>query len=209
VQVGIEGVGDAKKRVDPRRPPAALEASDRRLGGAYELGEIGLGEAALLAAISDLAGDLREQPALLGAGEPCANSLHGLTHISIMLYIAVVRYWDSIAVGVYLVAGAIWLFWIVDQQVFFGEPMRDVAALSALAVVHLLVGLTIGRWWALFLPFVLVFLAIPLAYPDPNRGEPFPVWFGVLFWMPAFLFVIAMGVGVRKVWERKRSPAGA
>ena len=117
------------------------------------------------------------------------------------------RYRGSIPVGVYLVAGAIWLFWIVDQQVFFGEPMSDVAALSALALVHLLVGLMIGRWWALFLPFIVVFLAIPLGYPDPNRGEPFPVWFGVLFWTPAFLFVIATGVGVRKVCERRRSPA--
>ena len=108
-----------------------------------------------------------------------------------------------------MVAGAIWLFWIVDQQVFFGEPRNDIAVLTALALVHLLVGLTIGRWRALFLPFVLLFLAIPLGYPDPNRGEPFPVWFGVLFWTPALLFVIATGVGVRKVWERKRSPVAA
>src|SRR3954469_23744001 len=103
-QVGVEGVCDAKKRVDPRRPPAALEASDRRLRGAYELGEIGLGKAALLPAIRYLPGDLREQPPLLGAGQPRTDSLHGLTHISIMLYIAIVRYWDSIAV--YLVGVA-------------------------------------------------------------------------------------------------------
>jgi len=106
-----------------------------------------------------------------------------------------------------VLAGAIWLFWIVDQQVFFGEPLSDMVALGVVGVVHLLVGLMIGRWWALFLPFVLVFLAIPLGYPDPNRGEPFPVWFGVLFWTPAFLFMIAIGVGVQKVWKRTRSPA--
>jgi hypothetical protein len=120
-----------------------------------------------------------------------------------------VRYKDSVAAGVYLVAGAIWLFWILDQQAFFGEPTGDVVALSVLGLVHFLVGLTIGRWWALFLPFLLVFLAIPLGFPDPNRGEPFPVWFGVLFWTPAFLFVIAAGVAVRKAWERWRSPAVA
>ena len=106
-----------------------------------------------------------------------------------------------------MVAGAIWLFWILDQQLFFGEPTSDYVVLGALGLIHLLLGLTIGRWWTLFLPFVLVFLAIPLGYPDPNRGEPFPVWFGVLFWTPAFLFVIAIGVGLKKVLERKRSPA--
>jgi peptidoglycan/LPS O-acetylase OafA/YrhL len=114
---------------------------------------------------------------------------------------------EIIAVVIYSVAGGIWLFWILDQQVFFGEPTRAYVALGVLGFIHLLVGLTIRRWWALFLPFILVFFAIPLAYPDPNRGEPFPVWFGVLFWTPAFLFLIATGVGARKVWQRGRSSA--
>src|SRR4051794_30281922 len=34
VQVGVEGVRDAKKSVDPRWPSAALEPGDRRLRGA-------------------------------------------------------------------------------------------------------------------------------------------------------------------------------
>src|SRR5215208_2642902 len=77
VQVGVEGVGDPKKGVDPRRPPAAFEPRDRRLGRAHECGEIGLGQATLLPAICHLPGDLREQPALLGPGQARADSLHG------------------------------------------------------------------------------------------------------------------------------------
>ena len=83
---------------EARGPAAAFEPGDRRLGGAHERSEVGLRKPTLLAAVRDLAGNLAEQPALLGAGEPRTYSLHGLTHISIMLYIAIVRYSISIAV---------------------------------------------------------------------------------------------------------------
>ena len=206
MQVGVEGVGDAKKSVDPRRPPAALEASDRRLGRAYERGEIGLGKAALLPPIRDLPGDLREQPALLGAGEPRTNPLHGLTHISIMLYIAVVRYERSIAVAAYYALMLVWLFWVVDRQVFFGEPVRDTLAAASVLVVQVLAGLAVARWWALLLPVPVVLIAIPLGYPSTNLGEPLPVWFGLLVFSPVALAAIAGGIGGRKIWQRRNEP---
>jgi hypothetical protein len=203
VQVGVEGVGNAKKRVDPRRPPAALEASDRRLGGAYELGEIGLGKTSFLPAIRDLPGDLREQPALLGTGQPRTNSLHGLTHISIMLYIAIVRYKCSIAVAVYFVLLLVWVFWILDRQVFFGEPLGDWIVLSMLLAVHPAAGFAIGRWWALLLPFAVVFASLPLGYPSTNRGEPWPIWWGLLAWAPLAVALLALGVALRRLgpWQ--------
>jgi hypothetical protein len=196
VQVGVEGVGDAKESVDPRRPPAAFEASDRRLGGSYELGEIGLGEAALLPAIRDLPRDLREKPALLGTGEPRTNSLHGLTHISIMLYIAVVRYRHSIAIAAYIVTGAVWIFWILDRQVFFGNDAAGWATVTLLLVLHVAVGFAVGRWWALVLPFTWVAFAYPLGYPSANRGEPTVLWQGLLGLTPVAVMMLGLGVAL-------------
>jgi len=85
VQVRVEGVRNAQERVDPRRPSTALETRDRGLSRSDERGEIGLREAAFATPVRHLFGDLGEQPALLGTGEPGADSLQGLTHISNML----------------------------------------------------------------------------------------------------------------------------
>jgi hypothetical protein len=204
VEIGVEGVRDPKKRVDSRRPPTALEAGDRRLGGAYELGEIGLGEAALLPAIRDLSGDLREQPALLGAGEPRTDSLHWLTHISIMLYIAVVRYRRSIAIGgaalhVGLLMVFIAYYW---RAVDLDEDVSN-WALVALLGVQLLAGFAIGRWHALLLLPLLPLLSIPVPVPE-DAYEPFPLWFVMLAYIgPVAAVLMLAGIGARKLREKK------
>ena len=205
MQVGVEGVGDAKKRVDARRPPAALEASDRRLGGAYEVGEIGLGKAALLPAIGDLPGDLREQPPLLGAGQPRTKSLHGLTHISIMLYIAIVRYRRSIAIGsaalyVGLLVVFIAYWWHeLDSDDNFYSP------LVALLAVQFVTGFAIGRWHALLLLPLLPLLSIPVPVPE-DAYEPFPLWFVMLAYVgPVAAVLMLAGIGAGKLWNRRRS----
>ena len=204
MQVGVEGVGDAKKSVDPRRPPAALEAGDRRLGGADELGEIGLGEAALLPAIRDLPGDLRKEPALLGAGEPRTNSLHGLTHISIMLYIAVVRYRRSIAIG----SAALYVGLLMVFIAYYWRAVdldEDVSnwALVALLGVQVLAGFAIGRWHALLLLPLLPLLSIPVPVPE-DAYEPFPLWFVMLAYVgPVAAVLMLAGIGARKLGEKK------
>lgn len=200
MQVSVEGVGDAKKSVDPRRPPAALEASDRRLGGSHELGEIGLGEAALLPSIRDLPGDLREQPALLGAGEPCTNSLHGLTHISIMLYIAVVRYWDSIAV--YLMGVAAFMVYLA----FAPSHGSFLIALGVLAVLHFVVGFAAGDMKILGLVVFLPVFAGFVPIPDGTPGEPLPWFISALFLgVPCAVILMTLGVGSRTVvrWRQR------
>jgi hypothetical protein len=201
VQVGVEGVGDAKKSVDPRRPPAALEASDRRLGGSYELGEIGLGEASLPPAIRDLPGDLGEQPSLLGTGEPSTNSLHGLTHISIMLYIAVVRYKRSIAAVAYLVLQALWIV-SIDQSIFYGSDFGTAFIFSGIGLASLGVGLATGSWLAPGLPFLAVAMSLPFGYPSGDYHEPLPIWFSILLLAPVEAVVVVLGVTGRKLWDR-------
>ena len=61
-----------------------------------ELGEVGLGKPALLPAIRDLTGDLARTASPPRRLRAAREFLHGLTHISIMLYIAIVRYVLSI-----------------------------------------------------------------------------------------------------------------
>ena len=201
MEVGVEGVRDAKERVDPRRPPTALEAGDRRLGGAYELGEIGLGKAAPLPAIRNLPGDLREQPAFLGAREPCSDSFHGLTHISIMLYIAIVRYALSIASYVLVVAG--FMIWAAVGP--YGA-LPSAVALLALGAVHLIVGFTIGRSWTFALVLLLPLLALPVPTPE-DAYEPLPMWFVMLYFgIPVALLLIGVGLVGRGLWEWRRAP---
>ncbi len=206
MEVGVEGVRNAKKRVDPRRPPAALEPSDRRLGGAHERGEIGLREAPLLPAIRDLPGNLREQPALLGTGEPRADSFHGLTHISIVLYIAIVRYSRSIAIG----SAALYVgFLIVFNAHWWHELDSDATfywPLVALLAVQFMAGFAIGRWPALLLLPLLPLLSIPVPVPE-DAYEPFPLWFVMLAYIgPVAAVLMLGGIGARKLWSRQRSP---
>ena len=120
-----------------------------------------------------------------------------------MLYIAVVRYERSIAVVSYFVLMLVWVFWVLDRQVFFGEPRGDWIVLAALLAAHLAVGFAIGRWWALLLPFVVVFASIPLGHPSTNRGEPWPIWWGLLAWVPLAAAFLALGVGFRRLgpWQ--------
>ena len=63
LELAVERVRDAKEGVDPRRPPARLEARDRRLRRAGELRELLLREPELLPARGHLVRDLREEPA--------------------------------------------------------------------------------------------------------------------------------------------------
>jgi hypothetical protein len=56
-----------------------------------------------------------------------------------------VRYERSIAVVSYFVLMVVWVFWVLDRQVFFGEPRGDWIVLAALLAAHLAVGFAIGR----------------------------------------------------------------
>jgi hypothetical protein len=90
-ELAVEGIRDSLEGVDPRRAAAALQARDRRLGGVAQLCELHLGEPELTPAVAHLARDLREQPALLGAGEALTDPFERalrllLTHIASVVY---------------------------------------------------------------------------------------------------------------------------
>jgi len=75
VQVAVECLGDAQKRVDARRSPPALEAGDRRLRRPAPLGELPLRHVHRDAPLRDAVGDLSEEPAAVAGGEPLVQAL--------------------------------------------------------------------------------------------------------------------------------------
>src|SRR4051812_41145650 len=87
-QVAVERFRDAKQRVDARRPSTGLEARDRRLGRAGQLGQLLLGETLRLPLRGDLLGDAREKPSLVGVDvrKALAKPFESIrTHISPLL----------------------------------------------------------------------------------------------------------------------------
>lgn len=137
--------------------------------------QLRLGQSEVAPALRDAIGDLCEEPAVLGVGQPLADPLEGfvclvrgLTHISTTLYIAVMRYKSSIAAGatlrlpVFAVAGALLLvtgyelavaLGVVDLGSLPGEGapgegvVAVVAVLALLAATFLAVTL-VGAEWA-------------------------------------------------------------
>jgi hypothetical protein len=79
-ELALERLRDAQQRVDARRPAAALETSDRRLGRAAELGQLALREVLLDTARRHLVGDVGEEPAAVTGDDafvqPVERPLH-------------------------------------------------------------------------------------------------------------------------------------
>lgn len=104
----------------------------------------------------------------------------------------------------YLGLAALGIYWVAEQQLFYGNDVATVPSLTLLAVTHFAAGLLVGRWWAIALPVLIVFLALPAGYPDANRGEPLPIWLGIGFlWLPIGIPAVATGV-LGAMWLRWR-----
>lgn len=96
----------------------------------------------------------------------------------------------------YIGAGLVWVFWILDRQVLFGRDAAAWIGATLLVVLHVGVGLAVGRWRALSLPFAWVALAYPLGYPSANRGEPSILWQALLGLTPIAVMLVALGVAL-------------
>jgi hypothetical protein len=114
------------------------------------------------------------------------------------------RYSGSIAVASYFALAFVWVYWILDRQLFFGSDAAGVVALALVVIAHLALGWVVKRWWTVLLPFLPVLLAAPLGSPSANRGEPLPLWLGLLLWAPAEVALVAAGFGVQAVCARTR-----
>jgi hypothetical protein len=117
------------------------------------------------------------------------------------------RYRRSIAVVSYFALALVWVFWILDRQLFFGSDAAAIVVLGTLVLLHLALGFVVARWWAVLLPLVPVILAAPVGYPSSNRGEAGPLWLLLLFWAPAEVALVAAGMGVDAFASRMRARA--
>lgn len=111
------------------------------------------------------------------------------------------RYGDKIAVAAYVAFLAVLVFWVLDKQVLYGSGSGDWIFLVVTVLVHLALGLAVGRRWALPLPLLSVAMALPLGYPSANKGEPLPIWLGLLFYVPFGVALVAIGIGLRRLYE--------
>ena len=106
-----------------------------------------------------------------------------------------------VAAAAYLVVMAIWIYVVMERQLFYGNTGANLALLAVLAAVQLAAGLLVGRWWALALPVLAVLLAIPAGYPDANKGEPWPISLSLLLWCPVALVLV--GIGIVVAWRAR------
>jgi hypothetical protein len=74
-ELAVERVRNAKQGVDARRPPAALEARDRRLGRSAKLRELALREAFRHSLLGDSIRYPREEPAAIARNDSLVEPL--------------------------------------------------------------------------------------------------------------------------------------
>ena len=115
------------------------------------------------------------------------------------------RYGDKIALVAYVAFLAVLVFWILDKQVLYGNGAGDWVFLGVVVLVHLALGFAVVRRWALLLPLLSVVMALPLGYPSANKGEPLPIWLGLLFYVPFGAALVAIGIGLRRLSEGRQA----
>jgi hypothetical protein len=112
----------------------------------------------------------------------------------------------KIAVALYMALSVVWVYWILDRQLTFGSELADWLMIISVGAVHVALGYATARRWALLLPLFPVLIAVPLGYPSANEGEPLPIWLGLLYFVPFGVALVAIGVGLRRLMERRHSP---
>jgi O-antigen ligase len=79
--------------------------------------------------------------------------------------------------------------------------------LALLAGASLAFGWATGSWLAALLALALVFVGMPFDYPESRFGEPLPTAFYAQILTPVSAALILLGVGARKVRDRRHGRA--
>jgi peptidoglycan/LPS O-acetylase OafA/YrhL len=108
---------------------------------------------------------------------------------------------------VYLGLSILWIYGVLDQGWFEGSDVRVWSALAVVGGAHVAFGYVARDWPVLLLPVVVLLLAFPAGYPESRFSEPGPVWFGQLVVLPAEVVLIAAGMGLHALVERRKTAA--
>ena len=97
----------------------------------------------------------------------------------------------------YLAVMTLWIYGVANRW----DPGTGGWLLPVVIVVQLLAGLVVGRWWAVFLPVLVLVVSIPAGDPPitPQYAEPFPIWFGLAIATPVAILLVALGVAARRI----------
>ena len=118
-----------------------------------------------------------------------------------MLYIAVVRYWDSIAV--YLMGVAAFMVYLALAP----SHGSTLIALGVVAVLHFVVGYAARDMKVLGLVVSLPVFAGFVPIPEGTPGEPLLPWFisALFLGVPCAVILMSLGVGSRTVvrWRQR------
>lgn len=106
-------------------------------------------------------------------------------------------------VAVYLGLMAVYIYWVVERQLFYANETANWLLPAVLGSLHVILGLLLVRWWALALPLLAVVLAVPAGYPDANKGEPLPIPVGLALFSPLAILLVALGVAVAMASRRR------
>jgi hypothetical protein len=108
---------------------------------------------------------------------------------------------------VYLGLSILWIYGVLDQGWLEGSDVRVWSALAVVGGAHVAFGYVARDWPVLLLPVVVLLLAFPAGYPESRFSEPGPVWFGQLVVLPAEIVLIAAGMGLHALVERRKTAA--
>ncbi len=110
---------------------------------------------------------------------------------------------------VYLGLSGVWMYGFLDRGAHESSDLLAWSAITAIAVAHIVFGFAVREWLALLLPIAVVFLAIPAGYPESRFSEPGPLWFGQVMLVQVEIPLIALGLGLRSLVDRRRAVARA
>ena len=112
------------------------------------------------------------------------------------------RYRGVAAVVAYLALAVAWVYLFLDSGFLEDNDLWWLVT-AEFALAHVALGFTARHWPVVLLPLVLVPLAIPAGYPQ-SMFEPRPDWWTQAMLVQFEVALVALGVGVRALADRRR-----
>ena len=109
--------------------------------------------------------------------------------------IANMRYRLAVALG-YFALGTWFVYGVVDR----GDNVSEAAGILIGFVLPVVLGVLIGRWWALLLPVGVFLISIPAGYSADSSLEV-PVWFLEGIWQAIAIPLVLIGILARRLAE--------